>query len=412
MRSREDLREPALGEPWLARAQPRRFSWRRPMEAANEPEVAASSSRALHVRHSRLTMLQQAAPDTVAALDDREKQLVLADARECLTRLQEGQRDRDDEVILSARASEAQVAHIAAALALLCGYYTKRNGTLNPSAAAEAFGHATSRPAQVMDWLAKLERLEAVADRSLHKRHREAFVITSREKEWIAKLEAIVGKDGGAPSLRLLALRALNAQREQPSDAFVAYYHQRFAEISLHVRKVAAREVPIRARQDEKDRHAARARNAMQFYRARCPSHRLMQWFLGMLYRMHTEHASFLGAYGLLADAAREEDNCGACGCTRERLRAIDLQREMDIPYGSTDARRGRVFDSSERAWRDGTAMAERAMRLHSTLVEFRVPQGEGARGSWNPSHWWRNPDTDPAPPFHREPIYDGPHVW
>ena len=82
----------------------------------------------------------------------------------------------------------------------------------------------------------KLKRLEAVLDREcevpVHKRLREDHVIITREAEEVALLEAITGMDS-VPSLRLLALRSLDAQRQQPSAAFVAYWHNRFAAYSL-----------------------------------------------------------------------------------------------------------------------------------------------------------------------------------
>jgi hypothetical protein len=105
-------------------------------------------------------MLLRAPADCKAVLTDAEKASVLVEAKSCLDKMR-NKRDVDDKLILDARTG-VQPAHVAAALALLCGYYTKRKGVLNPTAAAAAFGHPTSRPAKVLGWLAKLERLEAI----------------------------------------------------------------------------------------------------------------------------------------------------------------------------------------------------------------------------------------------------------
>jgi hypothetical protein len=45
---------------------------------------------------------------------------------------------------------------IAAALALIYGYFRKKSGKPNPTAAAAAFGHPTSNPQAVIDWRDKI----------------------------------------------------------------------------------------------------------------------------------------------------------------------------------------------------------------------------------------------------------------
>ena len=201
----------------------------------------------------------------------------------------------------------------------------------------------------------KLKRLEAVLDREcevpVHKRLREDHVIITREAEEVALLEAITGMDS-VPSLRLLALRSLDAQRQQPSAAFVAYWHNRFAANSLLAQERAARAAP------SLDVHSARR----------------TQWFLGMCSLTHQQHAELCGTYGLLADAAREEANAGVGDYCCFRLEKQDPSR----------GQLGVVSASSELAWRDGTAMSERAMRFDSTLVDVGVFR-QATDGEWVP---------------------------
>ena len=83
-----------------------------------------NAQHVLQVQHVRLTMLQQAPSGVVSMLDERQKEAVSADAGACLERMQDGQCDVHGEDILDSRASDIQPAHVAAALALLCGYYT------------------------------------------------------------------------------------------------------------------------------------------------------------------------------------------------------------------------------------------------------------------------------------------------
>ena len=56
-------------------------------------------------------------------------------------------------------------AHVAAALALMGGYYRKANNTPNASAAAQAFEHDVGRPSSVTDKVKALEELEAALQR-------------------------------------------------------------------------------------------------------------------------------------------------------------------------------------------------------------------------------------------------------
>ena len=50
---------------------------------------------------------------------------------------------------------------MAAALALLCGRFKKRNGQSSPSAAATACGKPTKNPSLVTAWIGHLQQLEA-----------------------------------------------------------------------------------------------------------------------------------------------------------------------------------------------------------------------------------------------------------
>lgn len=168
------------------------------MASQNDPAAAASSSQQPNQPRPRLTMLQRAPSGIKAVLSDVEKVSVLAEANKCLAMMRQ-QRDVEGRFILDEQSTDVQPAHVAAAIALLCGYYTKKNGTLNPSAAADAFGHPTSRPAKVIDWMAKLERLEATLERAAEASH------TSWQQPEV-------------PSLRLLALHCIEEQRVQPSS--------------------------------------------------------------------------------------------------------------------------------------------------------------------------------------------------
>lgn len=156
----------------------------RPAAVTSQDEPAASTSSALPPSqpHPRLTMLLRAPADCKAVLTDAEKASVLVEAKSCLDKMR-NKRDVDDKLILDARTG-VQPAHVAAALALLCGYYTKRKGVLNPTAAAAAFGHPTSRPAKVLGWLAKLERLEAIG-------YQEATEALRRKREREEHEEAV-----------------------------------------------------------------------------------------------------------------------------------------------------------------------------------------------------------------------------
>ena len=170
----------------------------RPAAVTSQDEPAASTSSALPPSqpHPRLTTLLRAPADCKAVLTDAEKASVLVEAKSCLDKMRD-KRDVDDKLILDARTG-VQPAHVAAALALLCGYYTKRNGVLNPTAAAAAFGHPTSRPAKVLGWMAKLERLEAVgyheATEALRRKREREEAVAAEWRELCAARAAHIAR--------------------------------------------------------------------------------------------------------------------------------------------------------------------------------------------------------------------------
>ena len=111
----------------------------------------------------RLSMLLAPSPDSLLTLDERRTLLhqMQATARSLFMR---DRLDVDGRVILNnvpQRTLAQAQPHIAAALALLCGRFLKKNGTLNPSAAAKACGKPAHNPAAVLDWVSKLKRLDA-----------------------------------------------------------------------------------------------------------------------------------------------------------------------------------------------------------------------------------------------------------
>ena len=109
----------------------------------------------------RLSMLLAPSPDSLLTLDERRT--LLHHAGDC-SQLMRERLDVDGRVILNnvpQRTLAQAQPHIAAALALLCGRFLKKNGTLNPSAAAKACGKPAHNPAAVLDWVSKLKRLDA-----------------------------------------------------------------------------------------------------------------------------------------------------------------------------------------------------------------------------------------------------------
>ena len=126
--------------------------------------VAAAAASSTQAR-PHLTALQVAAVGSENTLNNGELQTLLQDARVCLAKMK-GKCDVTGKLILDERATDTKLevsrAYVAAALALLCGRFMKKNGKPNPSVAAEACGRRTKNPLLVTDWQDKLERLEAV----------------------------------------------------------------------------------------------------------------------------------------------------------------------------------------------------------------------------------------------------------
>ena len=112
--------------------------------------------------HPLLTQLQQRPEVAGSDLTDAMKTPLLADADNCIA-LMTGRCDVNGEMILekSAAGGEPTREYVAAALALECGYFHKKNGKQNPSAAARELGKPTKDPSLVTRWVEKLTRLEA-----------------------------------------------------------------------------------------------------------------------------------------------------------------------------------------------------------------------------------------------------------
>ena len=85
--------------------------------------------------HPLLTTLPQFVPGATEELDASQLDGLLADSRRCEQLMR-----RHGIIGVRAGKTAAEPAFIAAALALLCGWFTKQNGNLNPSAAARACG--------------------------------------------------------------------------------------------------------------------------------------------------------------------------------------------------------------------------------------------------------------------------------
>jgi len=126
-----------------------------PMEVAND----ASESP-----HPLLTKLVAATRGHEAELDDQQKAMLRAEAKMCIEAMRT--RRDDDGWLVPKRAHSLEPEFVAAALALMCGYFRKKNGqrlVCGPNGAAAAFGRADiSRATLVTDKQAQLERLEAV----------------------------------------------------------------------------------------------------------------------------------------------------------------------------------------------------------------------------------------------------------
>ena len=112
-----------------------------------------------------------------------ELDALLHDADACLASMK-GKLDVSGKPILDERATDsnhdASRRFVAAALALLCGRFIFKGGKPNASAAAKNCGRPTAKPKAVTDWMAKLQRLEAVLD---HKDALDAQKKRAREEE-------------------------------------------------------------------------------------------------------------------------------------------------------------------------------------------------------------------------------------
>ena len=126
-----------------------------PMEVAND----ASESP-----HPLLTKLVAATRGHEAELDDQQKAMLRAEADTCIEAMRT--RRDDDGWLVPKKAHSLEPEFVAAALALMCGYFRKKNGrrlVCGPNGAAAAFGRADiSRATLVTDKQTQLERLEAV----------------------------------------------------------------------------------------------------------------------------------------------------------------------------------------------------------------------------------------------------------
>ena len=127
-------------------------------------EVGPSDAELLQSARPWLSQLRRLAPDADASsLGEDEKAELLTDAVACETKMK-GMLDVDGELILNKHAV-CEPAYIAAAIAIMSGRFAKKNGTPNPTAAAAACGGRTVRGKRdVIHWVAKLERLEAVLE--------------------------------------------------------------------------------------------------------------------------------------------------------------------------------------------------------------------------------------------------------
>lgn len=106
----------------------------------------------------RLTSVQ-ARTDRNELLDSEKDQLSL-DAQKCIDAMSAHAGDDGSRILSSQNKQRAQTAYVAAALALLLGFYRKKNGKQNPTDAGRAFGVEVSRPGAIIEWIARLEQLE------------------------------------------------------------------------------------------------------------------------------------------------------------------------------------------------------------------------------------------------------------
>lgn len=103
--------------------------------------------------HPLLTKVSAAPASSILSASQKEQ--LLSDARKCIDAIMERRSGKR-------KAAALEPAHVAAALALMLGYYQKQNGTANPSDAARGFEHPISRPSIVTEKVQQLEELEAM----------------------------------------------------------------------------------------------------------------------------------------------------------------------------------------------------------------------------------------------------------
>ena len=153
--------------------------------------------------HARLTRLPWASDALAATLEPHEKEQLLEDAARCVDLL----RDRGERC-----AAHVELAFVAAALALLCGRFVKRNGQSNPSAAATACGKPTKNPKLVTAWIGHLQQLEAALhaeEEAAQERQLAIQAVADERAAQAAAREAEIGRRAA-----LLPMHALSEDRE------------------------------------------------------------------------------------------------------------------------------------------------------------------------------------------------------
>ena len=115
-----------------------------------------------HLRHPLLTKLEPPEYDELddgSSVTEEQKAMLMADARTCFFFM-----------ISPLYGNQAPntcpcFEYIAAALAILCGYFLKKNEKPNYTAAARGLGQPTDNPAQIRKWVEKLKVLERMLDK-------------------------------------------------------------------------------------------------------------------------------------------------------------------------------------------------------------------------------------------------------
>ena len=136
--------------------------------------------------HQLLTSVQPC-PERNELLDGEKDQL-LADASKCIEAMSSHVDGSGQPILTSHNKQRAEPAYVAAALALLLGFYRKKNVTINPTDAARAFAVEISRPSAVTQWIQQLEKLERASTRKRKRPTLEQVQqgIQKYSKEWQA----------------------------------------------------------------------------------------------------------------------------------------------------------------------------------------------------------------------------------